>query len=363
LNFEFLKDMVPMIVETTQANFGQWIERGHLKDMNLADNLGMLTGEITGRFFFGKTFGDQKLEGLPITTFVQQYLNNTLKALYSLSFLLFGVKIVKANIFPSHKKINRDAAAIRQRCREMIEETERSAKKEANLLTHLLALRASGKEEDGITNEEIVGEFIGIFVAGTDTTSHLVNSAIYFLWKHPEIYAKVKEEVDREFADPSKVDIENINRMEYTTAFLKETLRLGGPISTNFTRMATRDDDLCGLKVKKGDSVVFLKDLYFRSEDYYSKSLEIHPERWLNDSSFDQDGFKNEPYSFIPFSAGPRSCVGQYLGMIEARIILALFIKTFKFSFPEDYKFVLVPKFTFEPLHPLMVTLEPKNKE
>jgi len=121
----------------------------------------------------------------------------------------------------------------------------------------------------------------------------------------------VKEEADREFADLGKVDINAMDRMDYTTAVLKEALRLGGPVASLFDRTIVKDDDLCGVKVRKGDMIVVWQDLLFTDEKFSSQPREFLPERWLNTSGFGQDGFKNEPYSYIPFSAGPRNCVGH----------------------------------------------------
>jgi len=318
---------------------------------------------VTGGFFFGKKFGSQKVAGLPIATFMQDSLTRFMEELFSLTTLIFGQRFMKTNILERHKKMNREAEELKTTFKNMIKEAESSGIKDKNLLTLLLDIHTNETGENCLTHDQIVGEFMGLFAAGTDTTSHLLGSAIYFLWKYPNVLAKVKEEVDREFVDLNKVDIETINRMDYTTAVLKETLRLGGPVTSLFDRTPVRDDDLCGVNIKKGDLVIIYLRLYYSSDKYFPQAREFIPERWLSNASHRQDGFKSEPYSFIPFSAGPRNCIGQHLAMIEASILLALFIKTFTFSFPEDYKFVLVQRFTFETFDPLLVTLTPKNEK
>ncbi len=323
----------------------------------------MITGDVTGKFFFGKDFGDKKINGIPLTTCMQDYLVEAMNDLISPTGLLFGPNFSKMNLLPSHRKMNHLSENLRSVFKQMIKEAEENPKKEDNLLSiylnHIQNLKKEDrKKEEQLTHNEIVGEFLGIFAAGTDTTSHLLASTIYFLSKHPEIFAKVKAEADREFADLEKVDINSINRMDYITAVLKEGLRLGGPVAGLFDRTAVKDDDLCGVKIRKGDMVIVWQDLCFTDEKFFSQPREFIPERWLNNSGFDQDGFKNEPYSYIPFSAGPRNCVGQHLAMIEARIVLALFVRTFEFNFPPDFKFTLVQKFTYETDQPMLVTLK-----
>jgi len=363
-NFESLKHVVPMIMSTAQDHFKDWIAKGKLEDMNLVEHMGMITGDVTGKFFFGKNFGDKKINGVALTTCMQAYLVQAMNDLISATGLLFGPNFSKMNLLPSHRKMNKTSEDLRSVFKEMIKEAEENPKKEDNLLSiylnHIQNLKKEDKkEEEQLTHNEIVGEFLGIFAAGTDTTSHLLASTIYFLSKHPEVFAKVKEEADREFADLGKVDINSINRMDYTTAVLKEGLRLGGPVAGLFDRTAVKDDDLCGVKVRKGDMIIVWQDLAFTDEKFFSQPREFLPERWLNNSGFDQDGFKNEPYSYIPFSAGPRNCVGQHLAMIEARIVLALFVRTFSFQFSPYFKFTLVQKFTYETDEPMLVTLSP----
>lgn len=82
------------------------------------------------------------------------------------------------------------------------------------------------------------------------------------------------------------------------------------PFPTLLTRKAIKDHYLGGIPIKKGFSVsVGLLASHFKEESY-DKPLEFNPDRW-NDS-----GNKSQPFSFIPFSAGVRTCAGQYLSTI-----------------------------------------------
>ena len=363
-NFDFLKHVVPVIINATQESFNSWIAKDELRDINIIEKLGNITGEITGRFVFGKNFQGKKLRNMPITTGVQKLITDLAMEHFSLPVMIFGPKLIEKGILPKHKQLLNDVREIRQICQGMIKETEMNQEKENNLLNLLLEFRHKGNPEERLTDEDILGEFIGLFGAGTDTTSHLVGSAIYFLYRYPNIFEKVKKEVDEVFGeDLRNVDIERINKMSYTTAFLKEALRCGGPTGCFFTRRAVKEDDLCGIKVKKGTMVNIYHELFYSSEKYYSNPQEFAPERWLEDSFYSKDGVKGESYAFLPFSAGPRNCLGQHLGMIEARILIGLFIKTFNFSFPENYKFIMMQRFTYEPLDPLLISLKPIHEK
>lgn len=63
------------------------------------------------------------------------------------------------------------------------------------------------------------------------------------------------------------------------------------------------------------------------NEKNYTNAREFHPERFLNDD-------KRHAFSFIPFGAGPRNCIGQKFALQEATILLALLVQNFKIVVP-----------------------------
>jgi len=63
-------------------------------------------------------------------------------------------------------------------------------------------------------------------------------------------------------------------------------------------------------------------------------------------------------YTFLPFSAGKRNCIGSGLAIIEAKIIIAKLFKTFGMKLKEGYELVMINKFMAEPLHPIEVDLK-----
>lgn len=359
-NFDFMKEMIPLIVSTAQEGIRSWIDKKELTNMHLFEKVANILGESTGRIFFGKTFNKYQHRGLSLSTLAIQLGYDLFNEAFALSSIIFGSNFPKTNIFPRHRRINGDIAAVRSICKKMIAETQQAGNKGNNLLNKLLSLRATGDKEDGLSDEKIVGEFVGLFGAGTDTTSNLVTCSMYYLSQHPEVLKKVKEEVEREFTDVENLTIENLNRMDYTTAFLKEVLRLN--VGCIFYRKAQKDDDLAGVPIKKGTLLTVLINVTHTNEKYYSNPEEFIPERWLANTPESCDGFKSEPFAYIPFSSGSRNCIGQHLAAIEGKILLGLLIKTFDFKIPENYIFKLVQGVVFEPIDPLLVTFTQKEK-
>lgn len=357
-NFEFIKDMVPMIVDVTQGQIDSLVQAKDLKKVRIFDRAARITGDVTGRSFFGRRFDQERYNGEPLTTTVIDISFAMFNEAFDIFSIIFGSGFPKTNILPRHKKLNKTIYDMRALYERLLKEIKENGRKENNLINKLLDLQASG-EENALSDEQIVGEFIGIFGAGTDTTANLVAASVYFLCRNPEAYTKVKEEVEREFKDPKSLTIDGLNSMNYTTAFLKEVLRfLAGCL---LYREAVQDDVLGGVKIKKGTLFNVFLNVIHMSENYYSEPTKFKPERWLLNTPESQDPFKKEPYAYLPFSAGPRNCIGQHLAMPEAKVIIGMLIKTFNFRIPDDYNLTLVQGTVFEPMEPLLVDLEVKN--
>ena len=126
---------------------------------------------------------------------------------------------------------------------------------------------------------------------------------------HPGALERVKEEINREFTDTSKVDIKSLTRMINLTATLEEAMRYEDPTSNLFSRVAEKHNDICGVKIKKTVCHEILckseKSFFYNSRP--GDALEtVHMV------------IKRSGISHI-FSVGPRVCVEQNLAMIEAK--------------------------------------------
>jgi len=180
---------------------------------------------------------------------------------------------------------------------------------------------------------------IRVFVfAGHDTTSSAICYAIYLLQKHPETLARVRAEHDRILgpvettADTIKADPYIVNKLEYTNAVMKESLRLFPAASG----LRTPDDTLVLRNPKTGEVLPTIPNMLLwvphfgmhRDKTIWGPTAnDFDPSRFLpeNASSLPEAGYR-------PFERGIRNCIGQDLAMLESRIVLAMVARRYDFS-------------------------------
>jgi cytochrome P450 len=153
-------------------------------------------------------------------------------------------------------------------------------------------------------------------IAGRDTTGLALSWMFWLLSLHPQVEQKVIEEIEREIGD-NPLTYERINQLKYTEAVFSETLRLYPSVPKD-GKVAIRDDVLPdGTVIPAGSLVVYAPYVMGRREDLWQNANEFQPERFVEEP-------KPSPYKFIAFQAGPRTCLGQRMAYLEAKVITAL---------------------------------------
>lgn len=187
-------------------------------------------------------------------------------------------------------------------------------------------------------------------VAGYDTTSSTMTYALHLLYKHPGALSKIREEHDLVFgcdtASASTLLSANpslLNRLPFTTAVIKETLRLFPPASG--IRMGSPE---MVLTTESGRhyptdkcSVWIVHTALHRDPNLWPQPDDFLPERWLV-----QNGDPLYPHAgaWRPFEIGPRACLGQTLAMAELKVILTVTVRDFDMQPAYDEWYRLHPK-------------------
>lgn len=140
------------------------------------------------------------------------------------------------------------------------------------------------------------------------TTSLNVSFNILFLAMHPEIQERVVDEMKQVFHDATvPINNETLNKLTYMDLVIKETHRLCPALPT-IARVTQGEIDLNGLKVPKNvDILINIWSLHRLEEHWGLDADKFNPDRFLSEKESSR-----HPYTFLPFSIGPRNCIGKY---------------------------------------------------
>ncbi|KAI5249695.1 cytochrome P450 [Aureobasidium subglaciale] len=177
-------------------------------------------------------------------------------------------------------------------------------------------------------------EMLNVLLAGRDTTAGLLSNTFHVLSRHPDVWTKLKVEVDT--LQGKLPTYEDLKSLKYLKCVLNEVLRLYPPVPTNarYSKVNTVLPTGGGptrtspVFVSAGSIVVFSIYALHRRHDIYGPTAEaFNPERWAADSP---DGPLRPGWGFIPFSGGPRICVGQQYALTEASYTVIRMCQIFK---------------------------------
>jgi cytochrome P450 len=198
-------------------------------------------------------------------------------------------------------------------------------KKEAGLTGHdILSIMIQMHEEDPLrlSESELIGHTTTMFRGGYNPSGMALYWTIFLLSQHPEKFRKVLDELDQLVSGevPTQEEVES---MPYLEGALKETMRLF-PAGTWTGRLAMQDFALDTHPFPGGTWVMMSPYITHRIPEVFPEPFKFKPERWLS--------IHPSAYEFMPFSAGPRYCIGTSLAMMQLKIALAMLFKRYRFT-------------------------------
>ncbi|HEY8927318.1 MAG TPA: cytochrome P450 [Polyangia bacterium] len=190
----------------------------------------------------------------------------------------------------------------------------------------LLAMFMHARDEDSgerMNDAQLRDEVVTMLLAGHETTAVALTWTWALLDVHREAQARLHEELARVLGGraPAAADVPSL---PFTRAVVSEALRLHPPAYL-VNRAARADDVVCGVRVHRGGSILLSPLVLHRHPGYWERPDAFAPERWL-----DVEAEKRRPrFAFIPFSAGPRQCIGNSFSMMESVLVLATLAQKF----------------------------------
>uniref|UniRef100_A0A4W2HLM8 Cytochrome P450 family 4 subfamily X member 1 n=3 Tax=Bos TaxID=9903 RepID=A0A4W2HLM8_BOBOX len=219
-------------------------------------------------------------------------------------------------------------------------QTNTQKRKYRDFLDIVLSAQA---ENDSFTDADLWSEVNTFMVAGHDSVSAGISWLLYHLALYPEHQEKCREEIRAILGDGSSITWDQLSEMSYTTMCIKESLRLAPPamsISRQLSKPITFPD---GRSLPAGMTVVL--SIW---------GLHHNPAVWENPEVFDplrfsQECNKRHSHAYLPFSSGPRNCIGQNFAIAEIKVIVALILLRFQMRVEPTKPVVFMPYIFIKP--------------
>jgi cytochrome P450 len=252
---------------------------------------------------------------------------------------------------PARRRARAAVTSMRNVTNEILQACRADPTRDAPLV-HALIAATDPETGQSISDDDICNDLLIFMLAGHDTTATALTYALWALGHHPEVQDRVAAEAaeigDRELTP------EDVPRLEYTVQVLREALRLLPP-AAGVARLATRDIAVAGYRVEAGSLMAVGIYALHRDPALWPRPLIFDPDRFSPEASKGRDRWQ-----FIPFLAGPRSCIGEHFAMLETTLAMATIIRSIEIrSVGKDFP-VAVP-FTTVADGPIWASVRPRN--
>ncbi|CAN7942101.1 unnamed protein product, partial [Ixodes hexagonus] len=194
---------------------------------------------------------------------------------------------------------------------------------------------------------------------GHDTTAVGISWALYLIGLHPRVQERIQDELEDIFGSDTERDatMNDIRRMKYLECVIKEAQRLF-PSVPLIARLLQQDWKYDGYIVPKGTVCLVAIYVLHRDPDAFPNPEEFIPERFLP-----ENGAGRHPFAYVPFSAGPRNCIGQRFAMMEMKTLVSRVLRNYTLhSMDQRDKIQLAAELVLRPRDGLRMKLKSRKK-
>ncbi len=249
---------------------------------------------------------------------------------------------------PSNRRFERARALVDQTVYGIIaQRRDRLGEAPNDLLAMMLELRDDGV---ALSDENLRDEIATLLLAGHDTTAYALTWTLYLLGRNPKAYERVIDEVCGVVHDELPT-AEHVEDLPFLTQVVHESLRLYPP-SWGLARVPVRDDQVGNHTLPAGAMVLMSPYVLHR-----------HRELWDDPEAFRPERFTREVVTspaYMPFGAGPRTCLGQHFATLELRIVLATILSRARVELVDHEPVAARAGITLQPARPVMARARPR---
>ncbi len=305
-----------LMQDCTAAMLDGWAPRaGRQVPFDVAAEMSRLTLQIVGKALFSMDLaGEAGAVGRALMTALE-YLGRR-----AMSFVPWPAFLPT----PGNVRFLRARHALDRVVYRIIETRRRTGEDAGDFLGMMLAARDEGTGE-GMSDRQLRDEVMTFLLAGHETTAVALTWACYLLEQHPEVEARLRAEVAAAIGDRAPT-LDDLPALRYARMVLEETMRLYPPV-WGISRQAIGDDTIGGYHIRANAPVSMSPFVTHR-----------HPEFWDDPERFDPERFTPERvaarhrFAYLPFSGGPRLCIGNEFALMEGTIVLAMLVQRYRLA-------------------------------
>ncbi|MBX3198107.1 MAG: cytochrome P450 [Labilithrix sp.] len=332
----FHRESVSRQATMMQEIAARWVEGLPTDGQRLVrlDEIAMQTTlAIVSRALFGADLLEYAAEVAGAIADLQRAANRRICAPFALPFAIPT---------PEHLHIRRARWRIRRILARLVFE-RRGARRDRETPDVIDLLLGARDADTGapLSLDAVLDELVTLLIAGHESTANALTWAVTLLATHAAELAAVRAELDA-LGAPGPLTFEHLARLPRTRAVVDETMRLYPP-AWSFGRAPRRDDVIAGHPVPAGRLVMVVPWATHRDRTLFAHPEAFDPSRFL--------GATPPAFSYLPFGAGPRTCIGHAFARTEAQLVLATWLRAVDFE--------LVPGQDLEPAP--FVTLRPRD--
>jgi cytochrome P450 len=270
--------------------------------------------------------------------------------------LPFGSWLAKLPI-PATRRFLRAQAKLDSTFYRIIEHHEKKepAEGEMDLLSMLLAARDDEDAAYKMPPRQVRDEVMTIFLTGYETVGTALTWTFYLLSKHPEVQAALQKEIDATLGGRAPA-FEDLPKLVYARRVLAESMRLFPP-AWAVSRRVLEDVEVAGHTLAEGSIVLASQYVTQRDARFFPDPDRFDPERWNGEAEAD----RRASYTYFPFGAGGRSCIGERFAWTEATLLLASLSQRFSMRPISDEPPKMMPLISLRPKGGLPLRLEARS--
>lgn len=332
-----IEGYAPIMTDYTARTIASWRD-GELLDVS--EQMRDLTMTVVSSTVFGVDLtGQAKPVGEALTTIMKMFP----------MFTSLRRSILKIRFAPPRLRFDRAKRQLDETIYRIIAIRRAGDTTGPDFLSTLLAAR----DEDGraISDEQLRDELVTLFIAGHETAANAMAWTWYLLSQHPDVEARLHEEIDR-VLDGRVPVAADVPALPYATDVVAEALRLYPPLWV-IGRRPLADIAIDGYALPSGSIVVVSPFITQRDPRFFEQPLAFRPERWTPAMRAALPKF-----AYFPFSGGARQCLGDGFAWLEAVLVLATVARQWRLRLAPGHRAAPEPLATLRPLNGMPMRLE-----